>query len=58
MRRAKPSVAFATRVDLDTDECRRRLQQRTGLSTPDLLRQAMRLFEERIETENCEAQVR
>ena len=43
--RAKPSVSFAARVDPATDERRRRLQERTGLTTPALIEKAMKLFE-------------
>jgi hypothetical protein len=43
--RAKPGVNFFTRVDLETDERRRRLQQRMGYSAPRLVDEALRAFE-------------
>jgi hypothetical protein len=46
--RAKPSVSFATRVDPATDERRRRLQERTGLTTPALIEEAMKVFESQL----------
>jgi hypothetical protein len=42
---AKPGVNFFTRVDPETDERRRRLQQRTGYSAPRLVDEALRKFE-------------
>jgi hypothetical protein len=47
---AKPGVNFFIRVDLDTDERRRRLQERTGLSAPRLIADALREFEAHLET--------
>jgi hypothetical protein len=47
---AKPGVNFFTRVDLETDDRRRRLQQRTGLSAPRLIADALREFEAHFET--------
>jgi hypothetical protein len=38
-------VNFFTRVDLETDERRRRHQQRTGYSAPRLVDEALREFE-------------
>ena len=46
---AKPGVNFFTRVDLETDDRRRRLQERTGLSAPRLIANALREFEARLE---------
>ena len=46
---AKPNVAFNVRIDLDTADRRRRLQQRTGLSAPRLVAQALRELEERLD---------
>jgi hypothetical protein len=43
--RAKPGVNLFTRVDLETDERRRRLQERTGYSVPRLVAEALRKFE-------------
>lgn len=42
---AKPGMNFFTRVDLETDERRRRLQQRTGYSLPRLVDEALRELE-------------
>jgi hypothetical protein len=50
---AKPGVNFFTRVDLETDDRRRRLQERTGLSAPRLIANALREFEARLEA-SCE----
>ncbi len=36
----QPSINFHARIDLDTEACRRRLQARTGLSAPRLVREA------------------
>jgi hypothetical protein len=47
---AKPGVNFFIRVDLDTDDRRRRLQERTGLSAPRLIADALREFEAHLET--------
>ena len=47
---AKPGVNFFTRVDLETDDRRRRLQQRTGLSAPRLIADALRELEAHLET--------
>jgi hypothetical protein len=41
----QPSINFHARIDLDTEERRRRLQDRTGLSAPRLLREALRAYE-------------
>jgi hypothetical protein len=49
--RAKPSVAFATRVYPATDERRRRIQELTGLTTPALIKEAMKLLEAQLEAE-------
>jgi hypothetical protein len=42
---AKPAVNFFTRVDIETDDRRRRLQERTGYSAPRLVGEALRIFE-------------
>jgi len=47
---AKPGVNFFTRVDLETDDRRRRLQEWTGLSAPRLIADALREFEAHLET--------
>jgi hypothetical protein len=41
----QPSVNFHARIDLDTEERRRRLQERTGLSAPLLVREAFHELE-------------
>jgi hypothetical protein len=43
---AKPGVNFFTRVDIETDDRRRRLQERTGYSVPRLVDEALRNFED------------
>ena len=45
---AKPGVNFFTRVDIETDDRRRRLQQRTGYSVPRLVGEALREFEDNL----------
>ena len=42
---AKPRVNFFAQVSIDTDERRRRLQQRTGYSVPRLVDEALRELE-------------
>jgi hypothetical protein len=42
---AKPGVNFFTRVDIETNERRRRLQARTGYSAPRLVGEALQDFE-------------
>ena len=44
----QPSVNFHARIDLDTEERRRRLQAQTGLSAPRLVREAFRELEQRL----------
>jgi hypothetical protein len=44
----QPSINFHARIDLDTEKRRRRLQARTGLSGPRLVREAFRGFERRL----------
>jgi primosomal protein N'' len=44
----QPSVNFHARIDLDTEERRRRLQAQTGLSASHLVRQAFRELEQRL----------
>jgi hypothetical protein len=41
----QPSINFHARIDLDTEECRRRLQERTGFSAPLLVRAAFQELE-------------
>jgi hypothetical protein len=41
----QPSINFHARIDLDTEARRRRLQERTGLSAPRLVREAFRELE-------------
>jgi hypothetical protein len=50
--RAKPTMSFATRVDPATDERRRRIQALTGLTTPDLIKEAMKLLEARLQAKS------
>jgi hypothetical protein len=50
--RAKPTVSFATRVDPATDERRRRIQELTGLTTPDLIKEAMQALEARLQAKS------
>jgi methionyl-tRNA formyltransferase len=45
---AKPGVNFFTRVDIETDDRRRRLQERTGYSAPRLVGEALRDFEDNL----------
>jgi len=40
-----PSFNFHARIDCDTEERRRRLQERTGLSAPRLVREAFQELE-------------
>jgi hypothetical protein len=42
---AKPSISFSTRVDLDTDKRRKRLQRKYGLTGPELVRRALEALE-------------
>jgi predicted DNA-binding protein len=46
--RAQPSVSLFTRVNLETAERRHRLQSRTGRTTPDLISEALKLLEIRL----------
>jgi hypothetical protein len=55
---AKPSVNFFTRVSLDTHERRRRLQQRTGLSAPRLVEEALRILEANLDIDRDHAATR
>ena len=48
---AKPAVSLAVRVDIETDERRRRLQQQTGLSAARLVAVALRTLEARLDAE-------
>jgi len=45
---AQPSINFHARIDLDTEERRRRLQAQTGLSASQLVRQAFCELEQRL----------
>jgi hypothetical protein len=49
---AEPRVGLNTRIDIATDERRRRLQRRTGLSAPRLIAEALRVFEARLEADS------
>jgi len=44
----QPRFSFSARIDLDTEERRRRLQAQTGLSAPGLVREAFRELERRL----------
>jgi hypothetical protein len=44
----QPSVNFHARIDLDTEDRRRRLQALTGLSASGLVREAFRELEQRL----------
>jgi hypothetical protein len=44
----QPSINFHARIDLDTEDRRRRLQAQTGLSAPDLIREAFRELEQQL----------
>ena len=46
---AKPRVNTGAQVSIETDERRRRLQERTGLSAPRLIADALRELEVRLE---------
>jgi hypothetical protein len=46
----KPSFNFHARIDRDTEERRRRLQTQTGLSAPQLVSEAFRELERRLNT--------
>jgi hypothetical protein len=49
----QPSVNFHARIDLDTEERRRRLQAQTGLSASGLVREAFRELEQRLNACRC-----
>ena len=44
----QPTINFHARIDFDTEERRRRLQAKTGLSAPRLVREAFRELEQRL----------
>jgi hypothetical protein len=44
----QPSINFHARIDLDTEERRRRLQKRTGLSASRLVSEAFRELEQQL----------
>ena len=44
----QPTINFHARVDLDTEERRRRLQAQTGLSAPRLVSEAFRELERQL----------
>ena len=44
----QPSINFHARIDIDTEERRRRLQAQTGLSAPRLVGEAFRELERRL----------
>jgi hypothetical protein len=44
----QPSFNFHARIDRDTEERRRRLQEQTGLSASQLVREAFRELERRL----------
>ena len=43
--RDEPFVNFSTRLDIESAERRRRLEQQTGMKTRDLVAEALRRFE-------------
>jgi hypothetical protein len=45
---AKPSVSWGTRVDTETDQLRRQLQQATGWSASRLISEALQVLAPRI----------
>jgi hypothetical protein len=47
-RAPQPSINFHARIDLPTEERRRRLQEQTGLSAPQLVSEAFRELERRL----------
>jgi hypothetical protein len=47
----QPSINFHARIDVDTEACRRRLQERTGLSAPRLIGEAFRRLERSLDAE-------
>jgi hypothetical protein len=42
---AQPAINFFTRINIETDKRRRRLQERTGYPAPRLVDEALRAFE-------------
>jgi hypothetical protein len=55
---AKLGVNFFTRVDVETNDRRRRLQKRTGYSAPRLVGEALRNFEDYLLAQLSEAERR
>jgi hypothetical protein len=49
----QPSINFHARIDLDTEERRRRLQAQTGLSASRLVEEAFRQLERQLNTCRC-----
>jgi hypothetical protein len=47
-----PTCSFATRVRLDVDERRRRLQRLLDCTVPDLIDQALAALDEKIERDH------
>ena len=52
---AKPGVAVSTRLSIETEELRRRLQQRTGYSFPKLIDEGLRCLEDRLQSQEVAA---
>jgi hypothetical protein len=50
---AQPRVALATRVPIEVDALRRRLQQRTGDTVSKLIGRALRALERSLSGEGC-----
>jgi hypothetical protein len=48
---AQPAVNFFTRVSLDTDKRRRRLQEKLGLTGPELIDRALQSLENQVQAE-------
>ena len=51
-----PSFSLATRIPVDTDERRRRLQRTLDCSVPDLVDRAFKALEEKIERDHHQPQ--
>jgi hypothetical protein len=52
--RAKPLVGLGTRVPVETDDLRRRLQARTGDDLPELISKALSALERELGAEAAE----
>jgi hypothetical protein len=52
---SQPTVNFFTRVPVEVDERRRRLQAQTGYSVPRLVDEALRCLEDRLQSHEVAA---